>query len=754
MGKVELLAPVGDRDALIAAVQNGADAVYLGGRLFGARANASNFDGDGLAWAVDYCHLHGVKLYMTINTLVRDDEMRAVYDMAAEAVAAGIDAAIVQDLGVAQMLKESFPGLHLHASTQMSIHSASGAQFVKEMGMTRVVPARECTLEEISAIAGTGLEVEVFVHGALCVSYSGQCLLSSMIGGRSGNRGRCAQPCRLPYTLSGEKRYFLSPADLCMRSDLRQLIDAGATSLKMEGRLKRPEYVAVVTAAYRRALDRALAGKPAEERDREELLSIFNRGGFTRGYAVGGNDASVMATARPNHWGVRVGKVLTVRNGRAKVQLQRELHNGDGLEARGVYGDRGVVVQGIQGDLLRVPEGVRPGDELFRTTDAQQLERARESYAKEHRRTRADAHFEAHIGLPCRLTLGGAEALGDVVQPARGKPLEESAVRAQIAKLGDTVLELGNLTCAIDENAFLSVSALNALRREAAQQCERMLLEKRSPDRTVRPYEAPSFASYAAQGPLLILQSDDVRELLAAQGEADELYYAPSDLTAPALQKALDQLPQKVRVVLPNILSDKELSEAMRVIGSRSIVCGNPAQLQSGCVTDVGLNVFNAGTAKKLLALGAIRVTASPELTFAQAQALAHRAPVELVIHGNVPLMTLRHCPIRTARGLDGSTHADCSLCGHKGDLLIDRKGEALPLKPYRAVSGCRVQIFGPHTYSALTLGSRLAQSGFAALRVIGTRQDLALARRALNGEDVQKELGNITFGHLFKGVE
>ena len=267
----------------------------------------------------------------------------------------------------------------------------------------------------------------------------------------------------------------------------------------------------------------------------------------------------------------------------------------------------------------------------------------------------------------------------------------------------------------------------------------------------MRPYEAPSFASYAAQGPLLILQSDDVRELLAAQGEADELYYAPSDLTAPALQKALDQLPQKVRVVLPNILSDKELSEAMRVIGSRSIVCGNPAQLQSGCVTDVGLNLFNAGTAKKLLALGAIRVTASPELTFAQAQALAHRAPVELVIHGNVPLMTLRHCPIRTARGLDGSTHADCNLCGHKGDLLIDRKGEALPLKPYRAMSGCRVQIFGPQTYS---LGSRLAQSGFAALRVIGTRQDLALARRALNGEDVQKELGNITFGHLFKGVE
>ena len=228
MNKVELLAPAGEMSALIAAVQNGADAVYVGGRGFGARANASNFDGQGLVGAVEYCHARGVKLYMTVNTLVRDDEMEQVYDLVRDAVQAGIDAAIVQDLGVAQLLHAHFPGLHLHASTQMTVMNLPGALRAREMGMTRFVPARECTLADIRAIAQSGLEVEVFVHGALCVGYSGQCLLSSMIGGRSGNRGRCAQPCRLPYAMDGKKKHFLSPADLCALDDLGAITSAGA----------------------------------------------------------------------------------------------------------------------------------------------------------------------------------------------------------------------------------------------------------------------------------------------------------------------------------------------------------------------------------------------------------------------------------------------------------------------------------------------------------------------------------------------
>ena len=343
--------------------------------------------------------------------------------------------------------------------------------------MTRVVPARECTLEEIQRIAQVCLEVEVFVHGALCVCYSGQCLLSSMIGGRSGNRGRCAQPCRLPYAMGGKKRHCPQPRGPVRAGRPRR--DRCGRRLVPEdrGRLKRPEYVAVVTAAYRRALDNALAGKAPQPGDREELLAIFNRGGFTRGYAPGGNDAQIMATARPNHWGVRVGEVQRVSRGRASVRLSAPLHDGDGLEARGKGGDHGILVQTAPDGSIRVPEGVRPGDALFRTTDAEQIRRAQESWQQERRRTRVDGSFSARIGQPCRLTLGGCAAEGEVVQPARGRPLDEAAVRRQIEKLGDTVLELGNLEIDLDAGAFLpsprSTPCGGRPRRPASARCWR-----------------------------------------------------------------------------------------------------------------------------------------------------------------------------------------------------------------------------------------------------------------------------------------
>lgn len=758
MNKVELLAPAGDMDALVAAVQNGADAVYVGGRLFGARANASNFDGEGLEGAVKYCHMHGVKLYMTVNTLVSDSEMPQVYQMVAQAVDAGIDAAIVQDLGVAQMIKRCFPQLSQHASTQMSVASKRGAQYVKALGMTRVVPARECTLEEIGQIAQTGLEVEIFVHGALCVGYSGQCLLSSMIGGRSGNRGRCAQPCRLTYSMDGKKRYYLSPADLCALGHVPELVRAGATSLKIEGRLKRPEYVAIVTAAYRRALDAAQNGTSFDpSSDMEELIKIFNRGGFTRGYAFGSNDAGVMATERPNHWGQRVGSVLQVQNGRARVQLSEPLHQGDGLEARGIGGAHGVLVTSVDGNSIRVPEGVRAGDVLFRTTDAQQLNRAQQSYAKEHRTTKVDAQFTARIGAPCQLVLDGHKAVGAQVERATGRPLDAGAVRKQIGKLGDTVMELDQLECRLDEGAFLPVSALNALRRDAAQACEQAILDKNTPPQTILPYQPPQCTGAAVQQEkqmLLVLQSDSVDQLLAAQQDADALYYAPRDFREHALESHLKRLPEDVAVVLPTMLSDQELDQAMRAIGSRQVVCNNLAQLRSGFVADIGLNAFNIGTVDMLLKSGAVRVSASAECTLVQAAGLAKAAPVELIVHGNVPLMTLRHCPIRAQKGLDETGREQCNICAGEGTVLVDRKGESLKLLPYQAASGCRMQAFNAHLYSALGQMDRVAQAGFAALRVIGTHEDLLNYKSALNGEEVRTSYQQMTFGHLFRGVE
>lgn len=753
MKKVELLAPAGERNALIAAVQNGADAVYVGGRMFGARANASNFYGEELRGAVEYCHKRGVRLYMTVNTLVRDSEMPEVYEMVREAVEYGIDAAIVQDLGVAEMLKKHFPDLALHASTQMTVMNRSGAEQAKAMGMTRVVPARECTAKDIAQIAEAGLEVEVFVHGALCVGVSGQCLLSSMIGGRSGNRGRCAQPCRLPYTMDGKKKHFLSPADLCTLNDLDKIVAAGATSLKIEGRLKRPEYVAVVTKAYREALDNVLAGKPVDRLKTDELLKIFNRGGFTRGYALYKNDAGIMATARPNHWGVKVGSVLSVKNGRAKVKLTAPLHKGDGLEARGKHGDSGILVQSIEGDSLGVPETVRAGDELYRTTDTEQLERAQESYAGENRAKAVDAVFEARVGSPCRLTLDGVTAEGDVVQQAKGRPLDEAAVRKQIGKLGDTVLTLRSLTCEMDDNAFLPVSALNALRRAAAEQVESGMVQPAVPAR-IAEYEEPVFSFMRKPEMKYILQSDDIQELIAAEQDADELYYAPHDYDKQALEQALRLLPDEAAVVLPTALDDEELSEAMEAIGERRIVCNNLSQVKEGCIADVGLNVFNRMTAQRLLDMGAKRVTASAECTLNEAERLAKVVPVEFIVQGNVPLMTLRHCPIRTEAGLDETGRENCRLCGRCGTYLTDRKGEKLQLIPYHAKTGCRMQVYATQVFSALQEMPRIRKAGFAAVRVIGTRQELMRIKAAAENDSAKIDKRPQSFGHLYKGVE
>ncbi|MBQ3302980.1 MAG: U32 family peptidase, partial [Clostridia bacterium] len=305
---VELLAPAGDENALVAAVQNGADAVYLGTGAFNARRNAANFDGDALDRAVAYCHARGVKVHVTLNTLVTPGELSAL-DGAIDAIArSGADAVIVQDFGAARAVKQRAPGLQLHASTQMAVHNRQGVAFLAQHGFDRAVLARELTFGEMAECAKQGIEIETFVHGALCVACSGQCLMSSLVGGRSGNRGLCAQPCRLPWRLDGHEGYLLSTRDLCGLADLARLRDAGVASLKIEGRMKRSEYVAVTVAAYRRALDALFEGRTVDlEAERAELLQMFNRGGFTRGYGPGVAEADLMYPERPNHIGVAVG---------------------------------------------------------------------------------------------------------------------------------------------------------------------------------------------------------------------------------------------------------------------------------------------------------------------------------------------------------------------------------------------------------------------------------------------------------------
>ena len=523
----ELLSPAGSMEALVAAVQNGADAVYFGARLFNARRGADNFGADDLAQAVAYCHARGVQAHVTLNTLVRQDELPALEAQIAEIARAGADAVIVQDLGVAHSVRAIAPGLALHASTQMAVHNRQGVEFLRERGFARAVLAREMTLEQIAMCAGLGVELEAFCHGALCVSCSGQCLFSSLVGGRSGNRGMCAQPCRLPYRLGEKRGYLLSPRDLMLVDDLSAMREAGVTSFKIEGRLKRPEYVAVVTGVYRRALD----GEEITQADREALLQMFNRGGFSRGYLRKMNDAALMCPDRPDHAGVLVaqGGVLT-----------RDVDAQDALVAResGAQ-DRPVRLRG------RAGERIAWRGNIYRLADAALLRTARESYARERRAVALTARLRLRVGEAARLRVSdGArefEAVGEAVEPSRSRALDARRVREQIARTGGTPYRFEEIALDADEGAFVSAAQLNALRRAALEGLDGLRAARGEVALSAFEEQAPSHPE--ADRVRLIARGDSARALLCALGAgADEAVFDPCDLRRAALDAFLAEM--------------------------------------------------------------------------------------------------------------------------------------------------------------------------------------------------------------------
>lgn len=477
----ELLSPAGDEAALRAAVDCGADAVYLGCKAFGARASASNFDDEGLARAVDYAHLYHVRVHVTVNTLVKESEWADVARTLQGIADTGADAVIVQDLGVARLARERFPSLLLHASTQMALSNADDARFARDFGFSRVVLARECGLEDIRRVAETGIETEVFAHGALCAGVSGRCLMSSMAGGRSGNRGRCAQPCRQQVRLDGREGALLSLRDLCTWERLPALWDAGVAALKIEGRLKSAEYVAVVTETYRRALDAMLAGTfdPEDPGPKERLLQIFNRGGFTRGHAFGAQDAELAAPERVSHEGVALGEIVGVKGQLAALRTCKPLHDGDSLQIRARqdldlrYAGRDTEAGETTMLRLRPDMLVRVGSPVARLCDARQLEAAR-THPPRPIPVVMRACFQA--GQPMRLTLSDGDSVvtveGDKAQAARTRASGAEEARKSLSKLGDSpfvLLSATDLTLEMEEGLFLPVSALNALRREGLE---------------------------------------------------------------------------------------------------------------------------------------------------------------------------------------------------------------------------------------------------------------------------------------------
>ena len=526
--KPELLAPAGGMEAFVAAVENGADAVYLGARAFSARGYASNFSEEELEEVIDYAHLRGVKVYVTVNTLLKEEEVENALKLLSWLRQIGTDAIIIQDLGLISLARKYLPDLPLHASTQMTLHNSEGVEFAKKLGIERVVLSRECSLEEIKQMREkTGTEIEVFIHGALCISYSGQCLLSSLIGGRSGNRGFCAQPCRKKYRLYCEGKsikttgsYLLSPKDLNTTSGLGALIKAGIESFKIEGRMKRPEYVAGVVRIYRRLIDRYLEnpeGYSVSEEEQEALTQLFNRG-FTQGYFFENPRLELMSRESPQNRGIPAGTIIGYdsHSKRIRVRLSLALSAGAGImvesaelspEDKGkiissMYTRKGQIYSAQTGDIIEIPfdSKVQSGSTVYRTYDKKLMDSLRKESESGDLRPKIPVFITATIafGRPIKFEIKDRDSNAVtieseyIVEKAKKQPTSKAQIEKQLSKLGNTLFEAAELHVSMEKDVFIPVGQLNELRTKAIEQLENLRISrwKRKPLENLQFFES------------------------------------------------------------------------------------------------------------------------------------------------------------------------------------------------------------------------------------------------------------------------
>lgn len=796
----EILAPAGDRDAMEAAVRAGADAVYFGVQGFNARARATNFHTDNLAETIAFLHTHGVKGYVTLNTLVFDSELPKVEEVIRACAAAGVDAVIVQDIGVAKLVAAIAPGMPLHASTQMTCTDASSVEFAREMGASRVILAREMSLEEIAKVrAETDVEVEVFVHGALCISYSGQCLTSEAIGGRSANRGACAQACRLPYELvvdgtpvaTGERAYLLSPEDLEASALVPELVAMGVASLKIEGRLKGPEYVASTTRLYRQAVDASVGDRPGpSDTDRRAALQTFTRGSDV-GFFKGVDHQRLVEGRACDHRGLPVGTFAGVVRHRgktmARLRLGGALARGDGLLIEGGLASAGEVggrvwsIERNGKDVESAHEGaevliwfgpdsalekatrrsdstVPTGRRVFKTSDPAEAKRILVEIAQVPRKLGLDVRIGGAFGEP--FVLEGRTAKGDFarvtgdanVERARSAPLDESTLREKLGKLGETPFELGALSVDLPAESIVPVSALNRARRALTTALEEA--SQRTHATTSASYTqfltAPvsELRRPAPPGGLFVLCRTLDQALAAADAGASGVYLDFLELTGTG--DALRTLRERgvfVGVAPPRIRKPGEVKvdryidslapDAILVRGLGALrelatkyTDGAPRPLAIG---DFSLNVTNHVAAWELLGRGLDAFTPSFDLDSAQLTSLLQGElgrHAEVVVHHPMALFHMEHCAIAALLS-DGKDFKSCGRpCDTHKVSLRDRAGMDHPVE---ADVGCRNTVFHAKPQSAVQLLPPLASRGVQRFRVELVRETPADVARLVS---------------------
>lgn len=747
--RAELLAPAGSFASLKAAVAAGADAVYMGGARFGARAYAQNADQDEMIAAIEYAHLHGCRLYMTVNTLFKENELGELYEYLLPYYKAGLDGVIVQDLGALSFIREHFPGIELHASTQMTITSVYGAKELKRLGCCRVVPAREVSLEEIRRIYDeTGMDIETFVHGALCYCYSGQCLMSSLIGGRSGNRGRCAQPCRLPYRVyeqekgtavnKEDQKCVLSMKDLCTLDILPQILEAGVFSLKIEGRMKSPRYTAGVVRIYRKYLDRYLEygseGYYVEPEDKKELLDLFDRGGFTSGYYT--------------------------------------RHNGCDMIA-----------------LKEKPEFRETNKELFDFLDRE--------YVETEKKEPVEGYAYLAEGLPSVLTLTCGDisvtVSGQEPQAAKNQPMTREKVIRQLGKTGATAFEFTELEAEVCGALFLPVQALNELRREGFEalteaiqnQWRRKAPEAGEVQNGADSGEKSSRAAgcagpvpdeSAGKRPMYLTVSAETGDQLSAALVVPEVRRICLDASSfqperwAEFVQLIHQAGKECYLTLPHIFRTHAIGffrtyrscleqagfDGLLIRAFEEIQWMREEQISFSASFDASVYAWNHGAVHTLKEEQAAFITAPWELNSRELEPVFEACrreglPAELIVYGRAPMMVSAQCITKTVKG--------CSKCP---SLLWmkDRTGARLPVQNHCAF--CYNTILNPlpvSLHGCADSVKRLAPEGLRLCFTIETGEETkavlnAFAAEFIRGENAEPPFTEFTRGHFRRGVE
>ena len=724
---IELLSPVGDFECLKAAVQNGANAVYFGASLFSARAFATNFDDENLKQVIHYAKLRGVKTHLTLNTLIKQEEFQAAFNLAKSAYEYGIDAIIVQDLGLANILIESFPDLEIHGSTQMTIHNLEGVNELEKLGFKRAVLSRELSIDEIEHICkNSNIEIEVFAHGALCISYSGQCLMSSLIGGRSGNRGKCAQPCRLPYELIDkdektlDKGYLLSTRDLCALENLPNLIKSGVASSKIEGRMKTPEYVATVTRIYRNYIDLAqkyISGEILEyiidEKDKQDLMQVFNRGGFSHGHLSKDANKKLVFSDKPNHMGLPLGKIIKYnpKKGLVTAKIENELSIGDGISFENENTKYTIselmekhknIKQAKPYQTVtfgRMKGTIHTGDKIYKLSDKELTTQALESFSKEFHKNLLDCKLDIHVNQNISVTIYSKDfdiqtsfIYKYIPEVAQNAPITSEKIITQFNKTLDTCFRFENFEINLDDNLFIPVSVLNDIRRETISKLEDKILStfnKKSYSLlpVINNVTNTNKTKVCISVLLNILKLDYAYNNLE---NIDRIYIPLKYFNDKQYINIISSLVNKFKIYiyLPTIIK-KDYMKATQNILSNAItnfkICGivisNLSQLdiipntKLDIVGNYTLNSYNSFTANKLDNLGVHTLTISPELDKEAINNICNTSPInkEIIVYGNTPLMTMNYC-------LLGKSNKCFNKCAHSCNkdnsyYLKDRMG-------------------------------------------------------------------------------